>query len=240
MSDRSRSASTSAGAPGPDGPQTAPGRGAPKTGGPGRPKDLGKRAAILEAAKRMFTQSGFDGASMDQIAAAAGVSKLTVYSHYGDKETLFAAVVKSHCEQQLPSSLFEPMPQVPLRERLLTIAQAFYAMASSPAAIAGHRMLCTPQLSGSPLPQLFWEAGPKRVQSDFAALLERRVAAGELRITDVPRAASQFFTLLKGEPHARLVLGCGDADAVVDTDAHLAATVELFLRAYATAGHGPQ
>src|SRR5688500_19640533 len=77
-----------------------PGGEAPKSAGPGRPKDLGKRAAILEAAKQMFTQGGFDGASMDQIAAAAGVSKLTVYSHYGDKEALFVAVVKSHCEQQ--------------------------------------------------------------------------------------------------------------------------------------------
>lgn len=213
----------------------APGSGVPKSG-PGRPKDLGKRAAILEAAKQMFTQGGFDGASMDQIAAAAGVSKLTVYSHYGDKEALFVAVVKSHCEQQLPSSLFEPMPQVPLRERLLAIAQAFFAMISSPAAVAGHRMLCTPQLCGTALPQLFWEAGPKRVQSDFATLLQCRVDAGELVIADVPRAASQFFTLLKGEPHAQLVFGCGDPTAGVDIDAHLAATVDLFLRAYATAG----
>jgi len=207
----------------------------PRSVGPGRPKDLGKRAAILEAAKQMFTQGGFDGASMDQIAAAAGVSKLTVYSHYGDKEALFVAVVKSHCEQQLPSSLFEPMPQLPLCERLLAVAQTFYAMISSPESVAGHRMLCTPQLCNSPLPQLFWEAGPKRVQSDFAALLEHRVAAGELEIGDVPRAASQFFTLLKGEPHARLVFGCGDPDAVDDAAAHVAATVDLFLRAYATA-----
>ena len=214
----------------------APSRTGAKPAGPGRPKDLVKRAAILEAAKQMFTQGGFDGASMDQIAAAAGVSKLTVYSHFGDKEALFAAAVKAHCDQQLPSSLFEPMPQVPLRERLLTIARAFYAMVSAPAAVAGHRMLCTPQLCGSPLPQMFWEAGPKRVQADFALLLERRIAAGELEIDDVALAASQFFTLLKGEPHARLVFGCCDPDAVVDTDAHLDATVGLFLRAYAAAG----
>src|SRR5690606_22208157 len=55
---------------------------------PGRPKDLAKRAAILQAAERMFLQHGFEGVSMDQIAAAAGVSKLTVYSHFGDKDAL--------------------------------------------------------------------------------------------------------------------------------------------------------
>ena len=65
---------------------------------PGRPKDLAKGAAILEAAKRMFTLHGYERVSMDQIAAEAGVSKLTVYSHFGDKDALFAAAVKSHCE----------------------------------------------------------------------------------------------------------------------------------------------
>ena len=100
-------------------PGSPPPASAAKPAGPGRPKDLGKRAAILEAAKRMFTHSGFERASMDQIAAEAGVSKLTVYSHFGDKDSLFAAAVQSHCELALPSSLFEPAPQVPLREGLL-------------------------------------------------------------------------------------------------------------------------
>ncbi|HEY1141363.1 MAG TPA: TetR/AcrR family transcriptional regulator, partial [Lysobacter sp.] len=157
-----------------------PTTGAAKPTGPGRPKDMGKRAAILEAAKRMFTQHGFDGASMDQIAAEAGVSKLTVYSHFGDKDALFLAAVESHCDLSLPSSLFEPSPDTPLRDRLLAIATAFYSMVTAPEAIAGHRMLCSPQMSNSGLPKLFWEAGPMRVQSDFAALLERRINAGEL------------------------------------------------------------
>ena len=203
--------------------------------GPGRPKDLGKRAAILDAAKAMFTELGFEGASMDQIAAAAGVSKLTVYSHFGDKEALFGAAVKAHCEQQLPASLFERDTGTPLRERLLTVARAFYAMITSPEAVAGHRMLCAPQLTGSPLSRLFWEAGPSRVHKEFAGLLERRIAAGELDIDDVPRAAAQFFALLKGEPHAMLVFGCCELDAA-GIERHLAASVDLFVRAYAPNG----
>ena len=203
-----------------------------KAAAPGRPKDLGKGAAILDAAKRLFTAQGFDGTSMDQIAAEAGVSKLTVYSHFGDKETLFAAAAKAYCEQQLPTSLFEARPEIPLRERLLQIAHAFFAMISSPEAIAGHRILCTPQMAESALPRMFWEAGPKRVQDAFAELLRWRVANGELEIDDVPRASSQFFSLLKGEPHAQLVFGCGTC-CNGETEAHLAATVDLFLRAYA-------
>jgi len=132
----------------------------------------------------------------------------------------------------VPSALFEPEPGLPLRDRLLAIARAFYAMITSPEAVAGHRMLCAPQLSESPLPTLFWEAGPKRVQGEFASLLERRIAAGELEIDDVPRAASQFFTLLKGEPHARMMFGCCGELSEADIEAHLAASVDLLLRAY--------
>jgi TetR/AcrR family transcriptional regulator, mexJK operon transcriptional repressor len=208
----------------------------PRQASPGRPKDLAKGAAILEAAKRMFTVHGYERTSMDQIASEAGVSKLTVYSHFGDKEALFAAAVKSHCETQLPDALFEPSPETPLRERLQEIARAFFAMVSSPEAIAGHRIMCTPQITSSPLPALFWKAGPQRTQAVFASLLQRRVEAGELEIPDVQMASSQFFALLKGEVHAQMVFGCcGEARPVED---HLNACVDMFLRAYGHRGTG--
>ena len=199
---------------------------------PGRPKDLGKGSAILEAARKLFTAQGFDAASMDQIAAEAGVSKLTVYSHFGDKETLFAAVVKSYCEQQLPDALFEPHPELPVRERLLQVGRAFFGMISAPEAVAGHRILCSPRMAESPLPRMFWEAGPERVQAAFSELLRARIATGELEIDDVPRASAQFFTLLKGEAHARMVFGCWPGMARRETDRHVEATVDMFLRAY--------
>ncbi|RDZ26191.1 TetR/AcrR family transcriptional regulator [Lysobacter silvisoli] len=211
----------------------APADEAPKPAGPGRPKDLSKRAAILEAATRMFIRLGYDATSMDQIAAEAGVSKLTVYSHFGDKEALFLAAVKAHCERFLPTLLFEPSPETPLRERLLAIAEAFWTMLSSPEAVQGHRMLCSPQLAGTPLAQMFWEVGPQRTHDDFAALLRRRVQAGELAIEDVDRAAGQFFALLEGEPYERLVYGCGETSPE-EARAHTTSSVDLFLRAYAS------
>ena len=75
-------------------------------------------------------------------------------------------------------------------------------------------------------------AGPRPLQASFTALLERRVRSGELDIPDPPRAASHFFTLLKGELHSQAVFGlpAGDTGPV---DAHVASVVDLFLRAYA-------
>ncbi|HTL14665.1 MAG TPA: TetR/AcrR family transcriptional regulator [Thermomonas sp.] len=226
--------------PRPAKPAPASASAVPRMAGPGRPKDLAKRAAVLDAAKRMFTLHGFDGVSMDQIAAEAGVSKLTVYSHFGDKDSLFAEAVRAHCEQGMPASLFDAAPGVPVRERLAMIGQAFYAMIMTPEAIAGHRILCSPQVATSNMPAVFWQAGPQRVQEAFAALLERRIASGELDIDDPARAASQFFTLLKGEPHAQAVFGYSCGQRRESAEAHVASVVDLFLRAYGTAPRRPR
>jgi len=204
-----------------------------KPNAPGRPKDLGKRAAILDAAKRLFVEQGYDGVSMDQIAAAAGVSKLTVYSHFGDKDSLFTEAVRAHCEQGMPTTLFVAEPGTPVRERLLAIGTAFFSMIMTPEAIAGHRILCSPQVASSAMPAAFWEAGPQRVQQSFTDLLERRVASGELEIEDCQRAASQFFTLLKGEPHALAVFGFSCGGNLDTPERYVTAVVDFFLRAYA-------
>jgi TetR/AcrR family transcriptional repressor of mexJK operon len=210
-------------------PETAPAKLAP-----GRPKDLAKRAAILDAAKQMFTQHGFDGVSMDQIAAAAGVSKLTVYSHFGDKEALFVEAVRCLCEELMPD-LFVASPDGPLREQVTAIAYAFFKLITSDEALSTHRMMLT-QTSDVRVREMFWQAGPARVQDAFSAFLQARADKGELDIPDIRRAASQFFCLLKGELHMRMASGLGGKPAQPEIDAHIAATVDFFLRAYASNG----
>jgi TetR/AcrR family transcriptional repressor of mexJK operon len=202
--------------------------------GPGRPKHLEKRAAILEAAKSLFLANGFEGTSMDAIAAAAGVSKLTVYSHFTDKETLFFAAIRARCEEQMPAALFDVVPNGPVRRQLEAIAYAFVAMVTAPEAVALNRLLASGTAMPQKLVQMFWEAGPQRVQGGFQQFLQHEVAAGQLAIDDIARAASQFFALLKGDLHARLLCGCSAPAAACDVDAHVRASVEMFLRAYGT------
>jgi TetR/AcrR family transcriptional regulator, mexJK operon transcriptional repressor len=204
----------------------------PASPGPGRPKDLEKRAAILDAAKRLFPEHGFDGISMDAIAAEAGVSKLTVYSHFKDKGALFAETVRCKCEEQLPSALFMADLKGPLRKQLRSIAKGFFDLIMSEEALAMHRMMTVQARTDSALPQMFWEAGPKRVQDGLAQFLRAEVDAGQLQIPDVQRAASQFFCLLKGEAHARQIFGCCQTLTPKEVEAHLDATVDFFLRAY--------
>lgn len=201
--------------------------------GPGRPKDLEKRAAILEAAKTLFLAHGFDGVSMDAIAAQAGVSKLTVYSHFKDKDTLFSETVRAKCEEQLPAALFTVDLTGPLRKQLRSIAKGFFGLTVSDEAISMTRMMHARARDDAKLPLLFWEAGPQRIIHAMAEFLEAEVTAGQLDIPDLYRAASQFIYLLKGEPHARMMCGiCGPLTAQ-EIEAHVDATVDLFLRAYA-------
>ena len=199
---------------------------------PGRPKDLEKRAAILDAAKALFPARGYDGTSMDAIAQAAGVSKLTVYSHFQDKDTLFVEAVKAKCEDLLPPDLFVARFEGPIRGQLVRIAHAFFRLITSDEAVSIHRIMSRQLPEDSHLPLMFWEAGPKRTQETFAAFLRAEDAAGELRVPDCTLAASQFFCLLKGEYHARLLCGCPGRFTPAEVDHHVEATVDLFLRAY--------
>ena len=168
---------------------------------------------------------------MDQIATEAGVSKLTVYSHFGDKESLFGAAVRAKCEEQLPPGLFLADLEGPIRGQLMTIAQAFFALITSEESIALHRMM-TSQAQPTKLAQLFWEAGPKKLQAAFEAFLQAEVDGGQLEIPEVWRATSQFFCLLKGELHARMMCGCSEPFCAQAVEEHIAATVDMFLRAY--------
>ena len=203
-----------------------------KPAGPGRPKDLEKRTAILEAAKHLFTTQGFEGTSMDAIAAAAGVSKLTVYSHYGDKETLFAQAVRGKCESLMPAELFHADTKGPLRKQLLAIARAFFDLITSEDAIAIHRTIVANAKTAPKLADLFWEAGPRRVQQGLESFLRVEAEAGKLDIPDLHRAATQFYCLLKGEVHARMECGCTEPFGQHEIDDHISATVDMFLRAY--------
>ncbi|MFM2312964.1 MAG: hypothetical protein RLZZ04_2240 [Cyanobacteriota bacterium] len=70
-----------------------------------------KSAAILKGAMQEFLKHGYAGSSMDKVAKASGVSKATVYSHFGDKESLFNAVMHDLVEERLKVSIDVQQPE---------------------------------------------------------------------------------------------------------------------------------
>ncbi len=119
-----------------------------------------------------------------------------------------------------------------LRDQLKAISQAFFALVTSEEAISTHRMMMVPGNIDDKLKRTFWEAGPQRTHDAFAAMLQALVAKGELDIPDVATASLQFFTLIKGEVHARMTCGLCSQPGPLDARRHVDATVEMFLRAY--------
>lgn len=163
------------------------------TNSPGRPKDMAKRQAILEAAKILFLSNGYASTSMDAVALEAGVSKLTVYSHFNDKETLFTAAVVAKCEEQLPVMYFELPAGMPVETVLLNIARGFHRLINSEESVNLHRLMMTTGNQDVKLSQIFFEAGPMRMLQGMERLLGKIDQSGALSIDKPFTAAEHFF-----------------------------------------------
>jgi TetR/AcrR family transcriptional repressor of mexJK operon len=200
--------------------------------GPGRPKDLAKRQAILDAAKVLFLSHGYANTSMDAVATAAGVSKLTVYSHFNDKETLFSSAVMAKCEEQLPPLFFELPAGIPVENVLLNIARGFHQLINSDESVNLHRLMMALGTQDPKLSQIFFEAGPERMVQGMERLLKRIDETGALSIDQPRNAAEHFFCLLKGAGNFRLLYCCGEPLSEEAAESHVQEVVGLFMRAY--------
>ncbi len=200
--------------------------------GPGRPKDLVKRQAILDAAKTLFLSKGYANTSMDAVATEAGVSKLTVYSHFNDKETLFSAAVMAKCEEQLPTLFFELPEGVTVETVLLNIARGFHHLINSDESVNLHRLIMALGSQDPKLSQIFFEAGPQRMVHGMERLLSKIDETGVLCIDKPHNAAEHFFCLLKGAGNFRLLYGCGEPPVGEAAESHVREVVGLFMRAY--------
>ena len=195
-----------------------------------------KHAAILAAAKSLFGERGYAGTSMDTVARKASVSKLTVYSHFGDKDGLFRAAVRERCAELFPEDMYLADEHTSVRRALLTIAMHHARLMTSRDSIGVWRAICSDRSGhGAQLGRLLWEEGPQRVHALVSEFLRGLDQQGRLAIEDPPRAATQFMALLKGDLHLKRMLGCEDEDCSgfeAEVQANAEAAVEMFVRAY--------
>ncbi|WP_417775817.1 TetR/AcrR family transcriptional regulator [Stutzerimonas xanthomarina] len=204
----------------------------PAPSGPGRPKDPAKREAILMAAQVLFLNNGYEGSSMDAIAAEAGVSKLTLYSHFKDKEALFGEAVKTTCETRLPRRLFVLEDGCEFRSVLLDIAHAFHELVISPESIGLHRVMVAMATQNPALSQMFFDAGPQKLLVDLEQMLDQAHQRQLLNVPEPMRAAEHFCSLIKGVAHFRLLIGYAKQPDAADMKRHAEDCVDLFMRAY--------
>jgi TetR/AcrR family transcriptional repressor of mexJK operon len=154
-----------------------------------------KRRAILDAATQVFTDLGYARASVDAIAAAAGVGKQTVYGHFGDKEHLFLAAIQEARSamggtpgQAVAFSGDPGADLTVLGERTLDIAL-------SPRVAALHRLTIA-EVGHHPELQRTWRASSSSLDSGVVDYLRACDGDGRLRVPDPVRAARQFLHLV--------------------------------------------
>lgn len=165
----------------------------------GAPKAL----KIMQAAKELFIADGYGAISMDQVAKAAAVSKATVYSHFGSKEKLFAAIIQHACKgfavDVFPQVNDEPDIAVALRRIASSIEN--FLLGEGP--IKVYRIIVS---EGPRFPELvdaWWNTGPLPFRAALADFLRTATKDGKLVIPNPTLAADQLVALIKGPLYLR-------------------------------------
>ncbi|OWQ47478.1 hypothetical protein CDL60_08595 [Roseateles noduli] len=201
--------------------------------GRGRPRDPGKRAGILAAAREHFAEFGFEKGSVDRVAAAAAVSKVTIYKYFPSKEVLFNAVVNEPIRQafELDVAALDPtMPQASLEK----IAETYLALITAPEILAHIRLLHASVSVSPALGHDFFSSGPEAVLQELGGFLRACRDAGSLAIRNVPQAAEQFLGMVRGNEQIRLLMKQPPLRARAATRRYCRSCVDLFVRAHAT------
>jgi TetR/AcrR family transcriptional repressor of mexJK operon len=183
------------------------------------PMQRRKRSAILDGAKTVFLSQGFGLATMDDVAAAAGVGKQTVYRHFKSKEALFVGLVSSMCTQAggllatAQEKQSDEAPEVELRELGWVLAQLLIA----PDFLRLYRAIVAEAERLPELGQVFYENGAKTVRAVAAKILRKRFDES----TAAMRAAT-FVHLVLGDAYLELSIGF----TVPDAEARFAVQIE--------------
>jgi len=187
---------------------------------------------VVDGAREVFLRDGFEGASVDDIARAAGVSKATLYSYFPDKKLLFMEVATAQCEKQAHESIDCIDITQPPSEVLSLVAQQFLGFIYSD---MGQRIfrICVAESDRFPqLGQEFYHSGPMIMRAAMVNYLRGAVDRGELQIADFDLAADQFAELCKADLWPKLVFGITQTVNEGDKARVIKGAVATFLARY--------
>ncbi len=197
--------------------------------------DNAKRQQIMDGARRIFLQDGFDGASIGDIVRAAGVSKGTLYAYFPSKEKLFEALVIEDRRNQAEVLFTLDENDRDVARVLRRLGASFLDMLLQPDSLAFLRIVAGASAKFPAIGKAFFDAGPCYGTTRLGAYFERLTAQGVLRVDDPPLAARQFLDLCKTGIHLRMMLGDCTMPAREEIDRNLDSAVKVFLAAYGPA-----
>ena len=154
---------------------------------------------VLKGAREVFLRDGFEGASVDDISRAAGVSKATLYSYFPDKRLLFVEVATCECRRQADEAMKTLDDSLPPREVMRRAGAALMDYMLSETGQQVFRIAVAECERFPELGRMFWENGPGMMERCLCAYFDAAIARGELVIEDRPLAAHQFAELCKAQ-----------------------------------------
>jgi TetR/AcrR family transcriptional repressor of mexJK operon len=202
----------------------------------GETRTARKRRAILGAATTLFLRDGYQATSMDQIAAAAAVSKQTVYKQFADKQSLFREIVAdtvAEVADPVAQQVASLRDSGDLEADLRDLAHALLAQVIQPRVMQLRRLVIAEAGRFPDLGRLFYERGPGRTIAALATAFQHLAARGALRADD-PQTAAEHFNWLVMSTLVNQVMLCGDTELPdrASLSHHADAGTRAFLAAY--------
>ena len=199
----------------------------------GRPRDPARMQRVLAAAQMQFLQLGFASTSMESIAKASGVSKMTIYNYFPSKEALFESCIASRTDQVFHlSKLYSTGQSLPQPDQILQqIATQFVALMRDDEVLAMHRVMISSAGQHPEICQSFFAQGCLRLNQQISAYLELANQTGVLQVSNPQRAADRFLSLCLGRQHLQGLLMLGTPTRAEDA-AMIADNIAMFLAVY--------
>ncbi|MBC9717347.1 TetR/AcrR family transcriptional regulator [Streptomyces sp. TRM66268-LWL] len=187
-----------------------------------------KRTAIVEAATKLFLDSGYDGTSLARIAEAAGVSRATLFKQFATKAALFEAIVTEHWKADDEAPLPEPGN---LRAGLEAIGRRYVALLTRPGMAALFRIVIAEVPRFPELGETQFKLGKMPYFESVRRYLAAENAAGTARLDDAEMAATQFLGMISNYVFwPRMLLAHWEPDDAAVADAVDQAVLTMLAR----------
>ena len=198
----------------------------------GRPKDLEKRAKILQAAKSIFLKMGYHATNMNQIAKEAGVTKLTVYNHFQDNGNLFICAIEESCEESIRTKQFELTADSDFKQALQLMCQRALSIIYLPEALKLDCLLFELAAEQSPLTQQFFDASHTRMCHVWCDFFEQAIAFKFIQADAPLKQTELIISLVLGIRHQQVLLGLAPVPTANEIDQIIQHAIEIFLLKY--------
>lgn len=200
----------------------------------GRPKDLEKRAKILQAAKSIFLKMGYHATNMNQIAKEAGVTKLTVYNHFQDKNNLFMCAIEESCEESIRAKQFQLTADSDFKQALVLMCQRALSIIYLPEAIKLDCLLFELAAEQSPLTRQFFDASHTRMCHVWCDFFEQAIGFKFIQADEPIKQTELIISLMLGIRHQQVLLGLAPVPTADEIDQMIEHAIEIFLLKYQT------